>query len=65
MGAGGASANAEMNAEIGLVEPKRGDETVHIEGYTLYRSDRWDYEQSVDGRDVKRKHGGALLLVAD
>ena len=58
----GTFANAKI---INLVEPKRGGETVHIEGYDIFRADRWDYEQGIDGRNVKLKHGGAMLLVAE
>ena len=58
----GTFANAKI---IDLVEPKRGGETVHIEGYDIFRADRWDYEQGIDGRNVKLKHGGAMLLVAE
>ena len=58
----GMATNAEI---IGSVEPKHGGETVHINGYKMYRSDRWDYEQGMDGRSVQLKHGGAMLLVAE
>ena len=58
----GTSANAEI---IGLNEPNCGGETVHIQGCDVYRSGRWDYEQGIDSRTVKLKHGGAILLVAE
>ena len=53
-----------MNAEIiGLVEPTRGGEVVHVRGYDIYRFDRCDYQQGIDRRNTTLKDGGQKIAM--